>query len=106
MINQHRPAVKFLHSKVRRFAQLSAQTFPSGKRPGYPRLVHYDSIRNYVYDSLVANTIKSNLPTEAKLNEIMRRKREYKLGRGGKKLELTAKTEVCGPPTPLDNQTD
>ena len=26
MINQHRPAVKFLHSKVRRFAQLSAQT--------------------------------------------------------------------------------
>ena len=40
MINQQRPAVKFLHSKVRRFAQLSAQTFPSRrKRSGYPRLI-------------------------------------------------------------------
>ena len=40
MINQQRPAVKFLHSKVRRFAQLNAQTFPSPrKRSGYPRLV-------------------------------------------------------------------
>ena len=38
MINQQRPAVKFLLSKVRRFAQLSAQTFPTGiqKRSGYP----------------------------------------------------------------------
>ena len=41
MINQQRPAVKFLRSKVRQFTQLSAQTFPARKGLGtrdYPIL--------------------------------------------------------------------
>ena len=64
---EQRPAVKFLHSKVRWFAQLSAQTFPSPrKRSGYPRLVttmvQVEGVANLIVITGQKKTLKKIVP--------------------------------------------